>query len=309
MYTLGCDLGSHVRNVVGYQDSLVILNFGQMWIDNGEFGTGSFTPYWHFIPLAKVEEAVRQYARGYYNCSATDRESFVFIGVGTNNFGGMMLDNPSQEVRISRYTMGGQLWGEMVTRLNQWAVSSGYAHQVAVAGAIDIEWASNSGWNTPAVTRAWVDGFDSRDNNDSLVYFNFGACVGCPIVPKPDWKYSDAVPWTQDHIWYVSWGAPPALTVPEIYRNDGYLAKQWQAISLYGVLYRPSYGRINFPGPMTQWQSCQQRGGKECTRTDGYGLDNTPEEGWQQLYDALNSDPRTAQDVLRWVTDIRWQIK
>ncbi len=308
MYALGCDLGSLVRSTAGIQDSLVILNFGQMWIENGQFGAGSFTPYWHFIPLWKVEEAVKQYAVGYYNCSGTDRESFVFIGVGTNNFGGMMLDNPNQEVKTSRYYMGGQLWGEMVTRLNQWAASSGYAHQVAVAGAIDIEWATNSGWNTPTVTRAWVDGFDSRDNG-RYIYFNFGACVGCPIVPSPGWVYSSSMPWTQDHIYYVSWQAPPAYAVPEIYRNDGYLAKQWQAVSKYGAIYKQPIGRIDFSGPMTQWQACQQRPNNECTRTDGNGLDNTPEEGWLQLYSALNSDPLTAQPVLRWVTDIRWQIR
>jgi hypothetical protein len=245
---------------------------------------------------------------GYYNCSGTDRESFVFIGVGTNNFGGMMLDNPNQEVRTSRYDLGGQLWGEMITRLNQWATANGYARQVAIAGAIDIEWASNSGWNTPSVTRAWVDGFDSRDDG-RYIYFNFGACVGCPTVPSPSWIYSNAMPWTQDHIYYVSWQAPPAFAVPEIYRNDGYLARQWQAVSKFGAIYKQPYGKIDFSGPMTQWQACKQRQSNECTRTDGYGLDNTPGEGWQQLYDALNSDPFTAQPVLRWVTDIRWQIR
>jgi len=306
LYTLGCELGSHVRYTKGVQDSLVILNFGQMWIENGVFGTGSFTPYWHFIPLWKVEEAIRQYARGYYNCSATDRESFVFIGVGTNNFGGMMMDNPDQEVRKSRYYTGGQFWGEMVTRLNQWAVTNGYAYQVAIGGAMDIEWAANSGWNTPTVTRSWVDGFELRDNGQNI-YFNFGACVGCPIVPSPSWVYSSAMPWTQAHIYYVSYEAPPAFPVPEIYRNDGYLARQWQAVSKYGVIYKN--GKMIFPGLMTQWQACQQRDGNECTRTDGTGLDNTPEEGWQQLYTALNSDPDTVQEVLRWTTDIRWQIK
>ena len=49
--------------------------------------------------------------------------------------------------------------GEMVT-LNQWAVSSGYAHQVAVAGT-DIEWASN--WlEYTRRHRAWVDGLIAR---------------------------------------------------------------------------------------------------------------------------------------------------
>jgi hypothetical protein len=108
--------------------------------------------------------------------------------------------------------------------------------------------------------------------------------------------------WSQGDVYYVSWGAPPALPLPEIYRNDGYLARQWQAVSLYGALYKG--GKMTFAGAMTQFQSCQQRKSAECET-----LDNTPEEGWSQLYDRLNQDPRTAQQVLRWVTDIRWQIR
>jgi len=61
---------------------------------------------------------------------------------------------------------------------------------------------------------------------------------------------------------------------------------------------------MTFPGAMTQYQSCQQRVSSECAT-----LDNTPDEGWSQLYYWLNQDPRTAQPVLRWVTDIRWQIR
>ncbi len=307
LYTLGCALGVRDVSLEGKQDSLVILNFGQMWIEGGVYGVGSFTPYWHFIPLSKVEEAVRQYVSGYFNCSTGDNDSFVTIGIGTNNFGKMNTGSTNEDVLRDTMYVFGQRWAEMATRVNQWAVTYGYASQVFIGGAIDIEWAGNTSWNTPKVTRGWVDGFDSRDNNDSLVYFNFGACVGCPIVPSQTWKYSDAIPWTQEHIWYVSWGAPPAYVVPEIYRNDGYLAKQWQAVSEYGAIYKSR--KIIFSGVMTQWQSCQQRPNYECTRTDGYGLDNTPEEGWLQLYTALNSDVRTLQDVLRWTTDIRWQIK
>jgi len=305
IYNLGCALGVRDANLDGKQDSLVILNFGQMWInDSGVYGVGSFNPYWHFVPLSTVEAAVKQYVIGYWNCSQNDTESQVTLGIGTNNFGGMKEDNPNQTTRYNRMYTAGQKWGDMVTRVNQWAVSQGYAAQVLITAAIDIEWAANSSWNTPYVTGGWVKGFDEHDSNNTQIYFNFGACVGCPIEPNPGWVYSSSHPWTQNDIWYVSWGAYPAYAVPEIYRNDGYLAKQWQAISEYGAIYKGLYGRINFSGAMTQWQACQTRPEDECVT-----LDNTPEEGWLQLYTEINRDPRTAQEILQWVTDIDWQIR
>lgn len=307
IYNLGCALGVRDATLAGKQDSLVILDFGQMWIDDyGNYGVGSFTPYWHFIPLSTVEAAVKQYVIGYWNCSQNDTTSQVTLGIGTNNFGRMKVENPlppESEV-YSRYYNSGRLWGDMVNSMNQWAVSQGYAAQVVITAAIDIEWASNSSWNNPYVTGGWIKGFDEHDNNNTQVYFNYGACVGCPSEPSLTWKFSTSVPWTQNDIWYVSWGAPPAYVVPEIYSNNGFLAKQWQAISEYGALYKGNYGRINFSGPMTQWQACLTRPENECLT-----LDNTPEEGWLQLYTEINRDPLTAQNVLQWVTDMDWQIK
>jgi len=51
-------------------------------------------------------------------------------------------------------------------------------------------------------------------------------------------------------------------------------------------------------GAFTQWQACQDR--PPCV-----GIDNTPGVGWLQLYNELNPDSRTAQD-LDWSTDITW---
>jgi hypothetical protein len=42
--------------------------------------------------------------------------------------------------------------------------------------------------------------------------------------------------WTQEDIWYVSWGADPAFPLPEIYATDGVNAWQWQQMSLYSYL-------------------------------------------------------------------------
>ena len=111
-------------------------------------------------------------------------------------------------------------------------------------------------WHSPSVVRGWVDEFNQWDNNTSI-FFNYGACVGCPTVISPSWVFTPGPPWTQEHVWYVSWGAQPAFAIPEIYSNNGVLARQWAAVSKYGSLYKAS--RIIFTGAMTQMQACQQR--------------------------------------------------
>lgn len=315
VYNLGCALGVRDATLAGKQDSLVILDFGQMWIDASDtYGVASFSPYWHFISLATVESAVKQYVIGYWNCSRGDTISQVTLGVGVNSFGSYGTGNYDTNYLKTLASIFGSKIANSVYTLNTWAVQNGYASQVNISAAIDIEWACDNldpaalsnKWNHPDVVFKWIEGFTTQATHNEI-YFNFGACVGCPTSPIPSWTYTCSAkpqPWNQDKIWYVSWGAPPAFAVPEIYSNNSTLAKQWQAVSKFGALYKGTYGRIDFSGPMTQWQACQTRPENECLT-----LDNTPEEGWQQLYTEINKDPLTAQEILLWVTDIDWQIK
>jgi hypothetical protein len=72
-------------------------------------------------------------------------------------------------------------------------------------------------------------------------------------------------------------------------------AEQWQQLSLYSF---QTHGyKISFEGTITQSGAC-------ATRPCGT-LDNTPDEGFLQLYTVLNSDEYTSQD-LEWSTDIKW---
>ncbi len=303
LYDLGCALGTRDRQTPGAQDSLVVLNFGQGWFEGGNLsrpGAGAFSPYWHYMPISAIETAVQAYIQGYWVCSAEDQTSQVMVAVGTNNYGGYGSNSTNQDTRRTYAYAHGKAWAQMVVRLLQWVWSNGYGRQVSVAGAIDIEWdAQLTGWNTPYVTYGWVNGFNDWDNNQAI-YYNFGACVGCPTSPNPGWVYSSANPWTQYDVYRVSYGVQPAWPLPEIYATSGVNARQWQAISRYGALYLG--WPMEFAGVMTQYQACQQRGG--CS-----GINNTPEAGWMQLRNALNADALTYQPILRWITDIRWQIR
>lgn len=314
MYNLGCDLGFRDAALPGKQDSLIILDFGKMWIykvgEDNVYGVRLFSDGTnrYNISFAELKEAAKWVARGYWECSDDDNESQLTLGIGTNNYDSFNTSYTTQENLRGLAKDFGRNWANMIDDLNATKMAEGYGGQVTFAGAIDIEWGQDYDgvyrWNTPYVTRGWVDEFNAY-NNDTSIYFNYGACIGCPITVSPSWKYSAVMPWTQEDVWYVSWGAQPAYVVPEIYRNDGYLALQWAAISKYGITqYKVS--RIVFSGVMTQMQACVQRGGSDPTCEV---LDNTPEEGWYQLVYALNADPDTVSPYPRWSTDIRWQIK
>lgn len=191
-------------------------------------------------------------------------------------------------------------------------------------GAIDIE----PDWGTPNEARAWLDDYGSAA---SVPYVNFGAASGCPDDSSDDGFCSDAgdpveaafgqpvlcggpeeIPgdqlvqcqWSQRDIWSVSGGEYEGFPLPQIYREDGTQPRQWQKISLYGAQHEDA--RLGFVGALTQMGAYQdlrdEREENPCP-----GSENPPEDGWTQLYEALNSDPLTQQDELRWSTDIRWK--
>lgn len=58
---------------------------------------------------------------------------------------------------------------------------------------------------------------------------------------------------------------------------------------------------MTFIGALTSYAACQQAGGCE-------GIDNTPDTGWMQLWKELFSNAVTRPTILRWSTDIVYQI-
>ena len=280
---MGCQIGIRDSDLAGAQDSIVFLSFGAPWVDlngpgSGDDQYGVYLFSGGNVTTDELATAVENFAWGYYSCLGEDRQSHLVVAVGTNNWrgGDVTYDH-------------GAAWAEMVNEINQWLSDNGYIAQVNAGGGGDIE----VGWNTPFVSRLWVDGYDSA--NQWPLYF-FGDAAGCP--PAGNCGTSTYPTWTQKDVWYVSWGAPPSIPVPLIYANSGINAAQWYEMSLYG--YEKQNGRMNFGGAITQYQACQQRPSSICNL-----LDNTPAEGWTQLWGAVNQDYRTAQD-LKWSTDFRW---
>jgi hypothetical protein len=271
LYNEGCQQGQAA------EDGIVILDFGAPWVQNGTYGTILFDARGTFASTAQIEFAGEQFLSGYWDCAPSD--TFLRLGLGTSNYRG------------STSAEHGQAWASMVDTLNGWINSPpSYAAQEDAHGAIDLE----MGWNTAGASRAWVDGYAAVSGTP---YYNFGDCEGCPsagaVLPMPGRTLNNG--WTQEDVWYVSYGVQVAFPFPEIYLTNGVNAAQWQQLSLYAQTNHDS--PMYFMGVLTQFQSCQSG---RCP-----GTNNRPDDGWAQLNGALNSDSRTAQ-TLNWSSDITW---
>ena len=272
---LGCASGQNNER------GTIVLAFGQP--SQVGFGYGTFIyDYLSLASTQQIAEAAKGFIRGYALCSTGESE--MNIVVGTSNYKGETNSNH------------GRAWAGMINDLHTWLSTSAEAKdwspRISVSGGSDIE----PSWNSAANSRAWVDGYATTAIRPM---YNFGSCDGCPTANNPSATPNNS--WTLEDIWYVSYGARFAQAFPEIYARSGINARQWQYVSLYAATQHGA--RIQFAGLLTQYQACQDRDPSGC-RADG--LDNTPQQAWEQLQTTLNADPRTRYD-LPAPSDITWR--
>jgi hypothetical protein len=291
---LGCALGQRLTRVAG-QENAVVLAFGRPRQWQGADGAAVYgTTLWRSDPAtypstAQIAAAVRSYVGGYARCTTAEGPaSRLTLVVGTNNYG-------------AHVTPGhGQAWARMVNGLAAWAAERGLAGRVAIAGGSDME----VSYNSPAVTRAWVDGYHAAGN---WTLFNFGDAAGCPASGARAAPARCANGWTQEDVWYISWGAPLARAVPEIYATAGGNAASWQQIVLYSALAHPDRPVMRLDGLLTQRQAIEQVCGADPDAQGCQGADNTPEQAWTQMTRKLSQDARTALDPTSvWSSDLKY---
>src|SRR5258708_2940650 len=261
-YNLGCNQGHFDAGYNPVVSSEVVLDFGGQLGD----GSGSLMINGMQISNAQIQAVAEAFSRGYWICTGNDSTSTLYLGIGTNN---------------SYYDVsyaGGQTWANNVAGVQAYNKSMGYTAQVAMFGANDIEtWCDKYGNNcvSPTPVKDWVSGFSSVPGG--YKYFDYGSADGCPTNSSNNGWCNPG--WSQYDFWYLSWGAPAALAVPEIYYSGN--AQQWAMISLYGWQYQRSL--IYFPGPM-----------------DEYDLNNTTltsSQAWNDLWTDLNNNSGTAEDM------------
>lgn len=304
LYNMGCEAGLRDQLLAGKQESVIVLDFGAPTFYNNEYGTRLFAGY-GYVNTVQLGNAIKEFGRGYYVCTGADMESHLTIGIGTTNY---PLENFSAIRDETRAFSHGQAWAAMVNEVNAWFVSNGYSAQVAAWGANDME----LGWNSFALTKKWIEGYASANEYALL---DFGDAQGCPTRLAPAWKCSSKyADWTpapptpnQENVWFKAYGAGPNYPLPLIYAVSGVNARQWAYLSLYS--YNQHGYRMEITGSFTQWQACQQAY-PECEgnlANPDDDLDNTPEDGWNQLQFEVNYWPQTAQVIL-WSTDIKWMV-
>ncbi|HEU4965021.1 MAG TPA: hypothetical protein VFV52_14340 [Bacilli bacterium] len=273
LYNMGYSLGTHDYNTSGTQKTLVVLAFGGQTSSYGGSLWGAAD-----ASTSQIAAAAEEFSHGYWSGTRSDTGSTVKLVIGTNN---------SYTVN---YTAG-QRWSQMINDIGAYNNSHSYSSQVLLYGGNDMEMS----YDTPSATRSWVNGYASVDN---YLYYNYGDAGGCTTSSTFSGTYNGSCNngWTMNDIYYISWGAAPGQSVPEIYNTSGANARQWKNVKKYA---RVTLGaNMIISGAMTQYGACVQNGG--CS-----GTNNTPSAGWSQLYNALNSDADTAQG-LAFSTDIKW---
>ena len=290
MYDMGCEQGYKDLATPGIQNSIVVLFFGQPWVQNNVAGVLLHDTLM-FKNTLQIQDALLEFARGYWSCVGTE-QSHIILAAGTNS-----------QPPYTNYNQGHE-WAEMVFNANQSLFSTAYSSRVSISGSANME----LGFNSVILTRAYVDGYNDFMYDPIYVVgypiYNVGDAQGC--FPFYGNCGSEAYPeWTQEDIWYISYGCEMCKALPMIYHvpvSAGLIhAQQWQQISKYAVINHGS--PIYFSGAFTQYQACQQRP-ENCEF-----LDNTPEDGYRQFYTVLYSDEdtRLTQYDLKWSSDIEWE--
>jgi len=276
----GCDLANAQDSGSRPTKAMVVFDYGHPDYQSPNYGTRDFSNV--FRTLSTIEIAAEDYLDGYFACVNQTSSNKLTLLLGTNN------DNTTGHITETQ----GEKWGTAVNAVYNWMNNAGYSSHEDVRGADDIE----PDFATYTATKSWLDGYGTTGTH---VYDDYGGAAGCPSTTHSNGSCDNG--WNQNKVQYVSWGDVLALPLPEIYRTDGIQADQWHEVDLYSV---NSLGtQMYFDGSFTQSKACSQVdmcGGSHPTN-------NTPSQGWNQLYNALNSTSGTAQSLL-FATDIEWEF-
>ncbi len=220
LYNLGCNQGQF--NLNNNTNSLVFLDFG------AQTSTGTLETIKN-VPLSnsQVQSLAEQFAAGYYAWSASD--NFLYESVGTNH---------NREVDA----FSEKAWANVVKAVQTWSANANESN-VTIWGGSDLE----PGFSVYSDAYNWVQGYDSID---PAIYVNYGSAPGCFNDTGGSGSFDCSSGWTTSDIYYVSWGALPAVTVPQVHHTT--YGEDWTNVSLYGSRYG-SQGAINFEGPLDEY--------------------------------------------------------
>lgn len=283
-----------------FLNQVVILDFGRPAVQTQRVKKNKLSTYGTLLfdnrTVASTNEiaiSVKQFIDSFIISFQSNTVYSLTIGVGTSNYGSYVTN------------AHGQAWGNMINSINAYisdkAKTDPRYNSIKAVGANDME----TGWNTPGVTRAWVQGYRSATNYQLCDYGDAGGMPQAPAGTSSCIYGAGNNGWTLDDKWYVSDGGVNTNTqksysfsLPEIYTKSGTQAAQWFNLDLYS---HEKYGKnLDIYGVMTDYAA-------DLTR-------NTPESGWNQLAGYINSSTVTKGDLtsgnsfMQWSTDISWGL-
>jgi hypothetical protein len=288
IYDLGCSAGSSAASNPEPSNVFLFLDYGKPYRDiNMVLGTKIYSQA--FVSIDQISASVVSFALGFYQCTTNDT---VKIAVGTNSSGGTVTDLIANSHGVA--------WANLIIGINN-QLQNSYPYvlnRVEVVGGNNIE----PDFNPTYVPLHWLQGYNSVANRKSL--YVIASAAGCSETYPPDEPESGYRSpgscnngWTQDDIYYVSWGAPSSLPFPEIFDPQNANANQWYRIGLYTKLSHNT--TMWFRGSMTEFAACQQQ--QPCAG------DNSPSTGFAQLYTRIDNDPhRRIGNNMTWATDMKY---
>jgi hypothetical protein len=264
MYDLGFSLGQAVADGLQPQASLVVFEFGgqQYYSEWGALSVHRGV----FNSDVGIEAYMESFGEGFYYGAGSDTNATVEISIATNNSLTVSGDAGAQ-------------WAAVIDAVDNWLENNGpssfpFISEVYASGGNDIESGFCPGPTCPTDTRSWAD---SLAYSTLWGWYDYiGDASGCPPYGSCDSPYTIA-----DYEYYA-WGNPAAVPLPQIYNTLGAGAEQWERIAEWGHDNDPSRLPMIFDGPLTQAGACAQT--HSCS-----GTDNSPDTGWTQLWDALNT--------------------
>ena len=223
--------------------ALTVLDFGAPCYDAlGVYGTQLFnttscTTDDQLVPLATA------WLRGYQSTHSSSTP-LAILALGTSNSLTGATTVPGKALTDVQMQASGQAWFTNVVQPVA-AALSGPAPVVVWAGS-DIEQSNSGDWYGPGPSRAWVDGYGAAAAS------SLGSTRRCSgNDPFRLANYGDNVltgGWSNADIYYVSWGAPVACAVPEIYIPA--MAQDWARL----IQWAQANGQppVIFTGPMSR---------------------------------------------------------
>lgn len=258
------------------------------------FNSQSCTPDGTLVILAQA------WLRGYEtNPNRSASQSYVLVA-GTSN--SLTAAVPGNSLTHDEMSAHASAWFTSVISPIA-ALAHNVGSPVTIWAGDDIEQSSDGNWYDGPTTRAWVDAYASAS----------GASKPClPTRSGLMIDYGDYLPnqagWSPADVYHVSWEAPPACPVPEIY--DVANASEWQSLNAYAV--STGLPQLQFLGVLTEdgangtlsssdsWNSLKSATGQAAPFVSAIGTTGPIPPVVPDAPSVPTADARPGLVILRW---------